>query len=58
MHNQTARRTRRAGAELQMTNPITLEEMARQAIDGDREALEGLVRVLQADIYGLSLRML
>jgi hypothetical protein len=27
--------------ELQMTNPTTLEEMARQAIDGDREALEG-----------------
>ena len=41
-----------------MTNPITPEEMARQAIDGDREALEGLVRVLQADVYGLSLRML
>jgi RNA polymerase sigma factor (sigma-70 family) len=41
-----------------MTSPITLEEMARQAIDGDREALEGLVRLLQADIYGLSLRML
>ena len=41
-----------------MTNPTTLEEMARQAIDGDREALEGIVRALQADIYGLSLRML
>ena len=41
-----------------MAKPITLEEMARQAIDGDREALEGLVRVLQADVYGLSLRML
>jgi hypothetical protein len=40
-----------------MTTPITVEEMARQAIDGDREALEGLVRLLQADIYGLSLRM-
>lgn len=41
-----------------MTNPNTLEDMARQAIDGDREALEHLVRVLQTDIYGLSLRML
>ncbi len=41
-----------------MTTPITLEDMARQAIDGDREALEGLVRLLQADVYGLSLRML
>jgi hypothetical protein len=29
----------------------------QQAIDGDREALEGLVRALQADVYGLSLRM-
>ena len=38
--------------------PITLEETARQAIDGDREALEGLVRALQADVYGLALRML
>jgi RNA polymerase sigma factor (sigma-70 family) len=41
-----------------MTTPITLEDMARRAIDGDREALEGLVRLLQADVYGLSLRML
>jgi len=41
-----------------MTTPITLEETARRAIDGDREALEGLVRPFQADIYGLSLRML
>ena len=41
-----------------MTNPITLEKMARQALDGDREALESLVRTLQTDVYGLSLRML
>jgi RNA polymerase sigma factor (sigma-70 family) len=41
-----------------MTASITLEDMARQAIDGDREALESLVRLLQADIYGLSLRIL
>ena len=41
-----------------MTASITLEDRARQAIDGDREALERLVRLLQADIYGLSLRML
>ena len=41
-----------------MTTPTTLEDIARQAIDGDREALEGLVRALQADVYGLALRML
>lgn len=37
---------------------LTLEEEARRAIDGDREALETLVRSLQDDIYGLALRML
>jgi RNA polymerase sigma factor (sigma-70 family) len=36
----------------------TLEETARQTIDGDREALESLVQALQGDIYGLALRML
>ena len=41
-----------------MTTPITLEEIARQALDGDRDALDGLVRALQGDIYGLALRML
>jgi RNA polymerase sigma factor (sigma-70 family) len=40
------------------TDPITLEDVARQAIAGDRESLEKLVRSLQGDIYGLSLRML
>ncbi len=37
---------------------MTLEDEARCAIDGDREALETLVRSLQGDIYGLALRML
>jgi len=41
-----------------MTTPTTLQDIARQAIDGDREALEGLVRALQGDVYGLALRML
>ena len=36
----------------------TAEELARKAIDGDREALDRLVRELQGDIYGLALRML
>jgi RNA polymerase sigma factor (sigma-70 family) len=35
-----------------------LEDVARQAIDGDRSALDRLVRALQRDVYGLALRML
>ena len=35
-----------------------LEDMARQAIGGDRDALDRLVRALQGDVYGLALRML
>lgn len=35
-----------------------LEDEARRAIDGDRNALERLVRAIQGDIYGLALRML
>ena len=35
-----------------------LEDEARRALDGDREALDRLVRALQGDIYGLALRML
>jgi RNA polymerase sigma factor (sigma-70 family) len=38
--------------------PIALEELARQAIGGDRQALDRLVRGLQGDVYGLALRML
>jgi RNA polymerase sigma factor (sigma-70 family) len=37
---------------------MLLEDVARRAIDGDRNALEDLVRALQSDIYGLALRML
>ncbi len=37
---------------------ITLEDEARCAIEGDRDALETLLRSLQSDIYGLALRML
>jgi RNA polymerase sigma factor (sigma-70 family) len=40
------------------SNAIVLEDEARRAIDGDREALDRLVRSLQADICGLALRML
>jgi RNA polymerase sigma factor (sigma-70 family) len=41
-----------------MTTPITLEDIARQALGGDRDALDALVRALQGDVYGLALRML
>jgi RNA polymerase sigma factor (sigma-70 family) len=41
-----------------MTTPMTVEDLARRAIDGDREALDSLVRALQGDLYGLALRML
>lgn len=41
-----------------MTTPLTLEDLARRAIDGDREALDLVARQLQGDIYGLALRML
>jgi len=37
---------------------MTLEDIARQAIEGNRDALNSLVRDLQGDIYGLALRML
>lgn len=37
---------------------MTLEDLARRAIDGDRDALERLARELQGDVYGLALRML
>ena len=41
-----------------MTASPTPEELARQALEGDRDALDGLVRALQGDLYGLALRML
>jgi RNA polymerase sigma factor (sigma-70 family) len=41
-----------------MSTPTTLEEIARQALAGDRDALDALVRAIQADIYALALRML
>jgi RNA polymerase sigma factor (sigma-70 family) len=40
-----------------MTQPV-IEDLARQALDGDRAAVEQLVRALQGDLYGLALRML
>ena len=37
---------------------LILEDVARSATGGNRDALDQLVRALQGDIYGLSLRML
>jgi len=37
---------------------MTIEEAARQAIAGDKDALNHLVTALQGDIFGLALRML
>lgn len=37
---------------------LVIEDLARRALDGDRNAVEQLVRELQGDIYGLALRML
>jgi RNA polymerase sigma factor (sigma-70 family) len=41
-----------------MTSPAPLEDLARQAVAGDRDALDRLVRDLQGTVYGLALRML
>jgi RNA polymerase sigma factor (sigma-70 family) len=41
-----------------MTERSELEDLARLAIDGDKGALDLVVRELQRDIYGLALRML
>ena len=38
--------------------PAPVEDLARLALDGDRDAVERLVRELQSDVYGLALRML
>lgn len=37
---------------------MTPEDEARLAIDGDREALDRLIRALQSNLYGIALRML
>ena len=41
-----------------MTQPMRLEDVAKRALAGDRNAVEQLVRDLQSDLYGLALRML
>jgi DNA-directed RNA polymerase specialized sigma24 family protein len=41
-----------------MSAPMTLEGVARPAIDGERDAPDQLVRGLQDDVYGLALRTL
>src|SRR5262245_15011634 len=41
-----------------MPDSVQLERLAREATDGDRQALNDLVSHLQRDVYGLALRML
>jgi RNA polymerase sigma factor (sigma-70 family) len=41
-----------------MTETPALEELARRAVDGDRDAVAGLIRGLQHQVYALALRML
>ena len=53
-----ARHAEVTDGRLMMAEPLALEDLARQALDGDRDALDHLVRDLQNDVYGLALRML
>src|SRR5262245_30512322 len=47
------------GADGRVTmEPMVLEDLARDAVGGDRDALDRLVRAIQGDVYGLALRML
>jgi RNA polymerase sigma factor (sigma-70 family) len=41
-----------------MADAPTLEGLARQAVDGDRDAVATIVRELQANVYALALRVL
>jgi RNA polymerase sigma factor (sigma-70 family) len=41
-----------------MPEPSTLEDLARRAGEGDRDALDRVVSELQRDVYGLAVRML
>jgi len=41
-----------------MDEAPTLEALARQAVDGDRDAVASIVRELQANMHALALRML
>jgi RNA polymerase sigma factor (sigma-70 family) len=41
-----------------MTQPATLEDLARGALDGDRDAVAALVRELEAPVYAVALRTL
>jgi len=51
------REGRRLKDEGDESKVMVLEDLARHAIDGDRNALEDFVRALQGDIYALALRM-
>lgn len=40
-----------------MTVPVAVEALARRALNGDKGAVEGLIRALQKDIFALAIRM-
>jgi RNA polymerase sigma factor (sigma-70 family) len=50
--------SRRRISKINKAKEMVLEDAARSALNGDRNALDALVRELQGDIYGLALRML
>jgi RNA polymerase sigma factor (sigma-70 family) len=54
------KRNAEAKVNPEVSNPGAMipEDEARLAIEGDREALERLILVLQSDLYGIALRML
>jgi DNA-directed RNA polymerase specialized sigma24 family protein len=41
-----------------MPDQSSLEDIARRALEGNRDALDALVRALQNDVYGVAIRML
>jgi RNA polymerase sigma factor (sigma-70 family) len=55
---QTMSRQHAKDVGLKREKTMTLEDAARQAIAGDKEALNQLVTTIQGDLYGLALRML
>ena len=41
-----------------MAHHADLESLAREAVAGNRDALDELIRSVQGDVYGLVIRML
>jgi hypothetical protein len=47
-----------SGSARQLNPAPSLEELARATLAGDKVSLEEMIRALQGDIFGLTLRML